>query len=80
MDGLLLTSFLIIQAVAAPNQANLVAARESSRAYYKQSGIERNVESYGRRVVSREVQAHIGTVAWISKSAIERKVTFGWSF
>jgi hypothetical protein len=53
------------------------AARE---AYYQHSGMNRYVEQLDRRFIPNELRAPLGNVALVSKTIIDRRIEFRWTF
>jgi hypothetical protein len=51
--------------------------------YMKQSGIEANLERFGRHYEQRvpdELKIYLGYAGYISKTITERKIVFQWRF
>jgi hypothetical protein len=81
MEALTLTLVIAAQAAMLPNSKNLEAANKASQAFYKQSGMDVQVDAYGRSLVPDKVlQARISNVAILTKTLLEQRITLTWSF
>jgi hypothetical protein len=69
--------FLLISSLPLMNPE---AASQATQAYIKQVGVERNVNEWSERQFSPELRAKAGSVTFIAKSLIERKLVLEWRF
>lgn len=79
-NSALLLSILAVIAASPNGKGNQTLLN----AYLKQSGIESNLSNYGehleRQHLSNEARIYLGYMTYISKTVIDRKIVFKWSF
>ena len=75
-NTLLLFMVLTSSAVAPTSEASY----QAQRAYFTQSGIERNLQEWERRTISPEVRTRLGNLALVSKTLIDRRIEVRWTF
>lgn len=69
--------FLIVSGLLFTHpQAGTVAAE----AYYKQVGLERNIEEWTQKNTTKELRARVGEITFVSQTLVTRRIFFEWSF
>lgn len=56
------------------------AIKYSARAYYIQSGLDKNMREFEKRIVPKDLRIYGGWIANIVKMSLERRVTYEYSF
>lgn len=77
------TLFIFVAAsVAASPQPN--ADQALLNAYLKQSGIEKQIIDYGKKVerqqIPKNIEIKVGYLLFVSKTLIEKRITIQWGF
>lgn len=80
MKELLTLGFVITYGLSGHTAEENEALRTAARAFYKQSGTERDVNDFVKREVPKGLQTVVGNAAWITKIVNERKIVYTWSF
>ncbi len=75
-NGLLLMSVLFITSFSDDSKAN----QKAIQAYAKQSGIDRTLKEYERELIPQDVRVYLGPGLAITRSVVERRIIFQWSF
>jgi hypothetical protein len=75
MDWLLIPAII---ALGLSNQNS--AARSTAEAYARHLRADQFVNEYVERKVSPELRAHVGKASWLTKTVVEQKVVFQWTF
>lgn len=80
LEILILSAAIGVGGTRGPASEKEDALKALAKASYVQSGTDKKVKQFERRVLNKELKEYSGWIAGITKVATEKKLSFEWTF